>query len=343
MKTILLLLVLSTHFCYAQIADFTGGYDTSKLVLSYNTTTTEMQAYLSSSFSGIRSLGFSVRQPTPSTTPVTGKVMRCINNPVTGSLTFNFDVTSVDPKIIYGYSVDGIETALIPGKPNNVFVNQGSTFCFFMTVNDDTISNTAGFTGTITSFTHPYSVLPIQLVDFSGTSFGQLDQLKWQTAYEQNISNFVLEHSVDGVVYTAVINIPATNKINGSKYTYSSTPIATTSYYRIKIVETNGGFTYSPVVLTTSNGIVQSKLIQFGPNPFRDAINIVFTTKKAQRVVLKLYDLFGRQIAVQSEVLQAGIQNKSLHNLGNLAPATYVLNIVGDDGIIIGNQKVMKK
>jgi len=347
MKPIVFLLIMNMNFCYAQT--FTGDYAPAKWTLT-NTPSGQMYPNPSSSFYGpstnATGLAFTARPNSTAATPVTGKATQCIPIPQTGTLTFDFSLSSgtTQTGITYGYSINGTETPLTSGSIGPVAVVAGQVFCFFMNVNNVIIPDAASTnSGAFTNFTFAPGVLPIQLVDFSGISFGQLDELKWQTAYEQNISNFILERSVDGMVYTAVTSIPATNKINGSKYTYSSTPVATTSNYRIKIVETNGGFNYSPIILITSNGIVQSKLIEFGPNPFRDAINIVFTTKKTQRISLNLYDLVGRQIAVQTEVLQAGIQNKTLQNLGNLTPAEYLLIIVGDDGIVIANQKIIKK
>ncbi|WP_096348981.1 T9SS type A sorting domain-containing protein [Crocinitomix algicola] len=102
-------------------------------------------------------------------------------------------------------------------------------------------------TGILDILTGP---LPIELIEFEAslTSNSQV-QLSWTTKSERNNDYFTLEHSVNGVDWTAFDNVDgAGNSVSVINYEYTHLyPEENFNYYRLKQVDFNGAFSYSNV------------------------------------------------------------------------------------------------
>jgi hypothetical protein len=117
------------------------------------------------------------------------------------------------------------------------------------------------------------SSLPLHLISFSCTSSGNNSNiLQWQTSNEINTQAFEVERSFDGLYFSAIGNVDAAN-INGTNlYSYTDNAVSQeTSFYRLKMIDKNGSFSYSNIIKTkaASNG----KLTVF-PNPAINSIRI---------------------------------------------------------------------
>lgn len=74
--------------------------------------------------------------------------------------------------------------------------------------------------------------------------------LAWKTAHEVNVSHFEVERSTDGVVYYAIARLTARNQ-SQNEYAYaddiSSLRDKQQAYYRIRQVDQDGRYSYSPI------------------------------------------------------------------------------------------------
>ncbi|RPH95764.1 hypothetical protein EHM69_03515 [candidate division KSB1 bacterium] len=73
-------------------------------------------------------------------------------------------------------------------------------------------------------------------------------QLEWTTGAEENIRTFVVERSTDGIAYLPIGQVTARGSYSRYQYTDSSPLDADHNrlfYYRLKIVERSGSFSYS--------------------------------------------------------------------------------------------------
>lgn len=96
----------------------------------------------------------------------------------------------------------------------------------------------------------PIVFLPIDLVSFNATPYEDIVNLRWETASEKNSERFIVERSSDLIHYHEIIEMPA-NGFSDNTIIYSNSdrdPLAGTSYYRLKQIDTNGDYTYSNVV-----------------------------------------------------------------------------------------------
>jgi hypothetical protein len=113
--------------------------------------------------------------------------------------------------------------------------------------------------------------LPLTLVSFTGSRYNQYNQLQWKTADEVNTRNFVLERSADGSSFTAIATIAANGVGNGA-YSYKDyITFKGKIYYRLKMVDIDGHYTYSTIITLVNNG---NNAVNIYPNPASDVVYI---------------------------------------------------------------------
>ncbi len=115
--------------------------------------------------------------------------------------------------------------------------------------------------------------LPVKLISFTARPIDDKTLLHWETANEINIKGFIVERSGDAVNYTALLFVPPTikNAGNGSYTFIDSLPLKGKNYYRLKLLDNDGSFTYSNTVLDIFQSI--SSNIKLYPNPCVDHLD----------------------------------------------------------------------
>ena len=104
------------------------------------------------------------------------------------------------------------------------------------------------------------SVLPVQLIKFQAKPNLNTVEITWTTLSELNNSLFMLERSNDGYSFETIDNIPgAGTSLTITNYrSIDYSPLNGTNYYRLKQVDHDGAFEYSPirtVVIGTTHDI----------------------------------------------------------------------------------------
>jgi hypothetical protein len=137
--------------------------------------------------------------------------------------------------------------------------------------------------------------LPVRLGKLDGVIRTKTAELQWQTFGESNSAHFLVEHSNDGNAFTEIGKIAAAgNSTQKRSYSYvHKDVVGGIHYYRLKMVDKDGSFSYSNVVKLSSNGTVAFDVF---PNParhsisisgLRNAVNEVTITTTDSRVVMK--------------------------------------------------------
>jgi hypothetical protein len=140
------------------------------------------------------------------------------------------------------------------------------------------------------------SVLPLHLLSFTGHRVNATNQLKWQTADESNTSRFVIERSIDKGGFTAIGQVAAYGTGNGN-YAYNDMAApAGITFYRLKMVDADGTFTYSnTVTLSMSPSQQASKAF---PNPVSDHVFIQVNDQKLLNTKASVLDINGKLLFV---------------------------------------------
>jgi hypothetical protein len=140
------------------------------------------------------------------------------------------------------------------------------------------------------------SALPISLINFSGTNESAGNRLVWSTASTDNKSRYEIERSMDGVDFKNIGTVTG-NSDAGNRQSYSFIDNSMQPglvYYRLKMIDVNGNYNYSPIIRIQVN----EKAIQVNmyPNPLKDQLLIKANFNIPLQSIVQLYDASGKQI-----------------------------------------------
>lgn len=123
-------------------------------------------------------------------------------------------------------------------------------------------------------------------LSFEGRKSGKDILLNWTTPPENNSDRFIIEKSLDGIVYNQIGIVKAAgNRILLEKYQFADNRIESFNYYRLKVFNKEGSYNLSPVVvIRNSDGKQQLQVA----NPFSDNIAIRFLQQPAGEIKAEL-------------------------------------------------------
>ncbi len=124
------------------------------------------------------------------------------------------------------------------------------------------------------------SALPLDLLSFSATATEESNKpmtlLTWKTANEQNVERFDVERSLDNKIFTTLSRISAKNGNEQIYQTVDEKPIAGVSYYRLKMLDKDGSFTYSLIRSVVFND-AKKVVLKVYPNPAYNSLTIDYS------------------------------------------------------------------
>lgn len=175
-------------------------------------------------------------------------------------------------------------------------------------------------------------IVPVELTAFTASSAGSNVTLNWSTATEINNSGFEVERASTSPRQEAWEKIGFVQG-NGTttlaqQYSYIDKNVSAGSYsYRLKQIDFDGTFTYSPVAEVEVSAPVNFELAQNYPNPFNPGTTIQFSLPKSSNVLLKVYNLLGQEVAT----LLDGFKEAGIHYINfdaaNLNSGLYIYKI----------------
>ena len=172
------------------------------------------------------------------------------------------------------------------------------------------------------------SALPVSFTAISATEAGNAVNVKWNTAKETNIASYEVERSSNGVAFTTINSTKAEAATSYAIEDASIPATATTLYYRIKAIGTDGTTEYSAIAkLSTHNSSLST--ISIYPNPVKTALNITLGSANGNYDV-RIATIAGQQVFGKSG---ATLTNGKLTlDARNFASGVYVLELVDAKG-----------
>jgi Secretion system C-terminal sorting domain len=187
-------------------------------------------------------------------------------------------------------------------------------------------------------------VLPVTILDFSA-SYASANNVKvaWTTTNEINASYFEVERSSDKTSFIGVAQVNASESFNPI-HSYSINDqlynvTGNTVYYRLRIVDNDGKYTYSkiiPLILSQPENI-----FSVYPNPVDNYAIVNLFADNSGSAMLRLIDNSGRQIITKSFGVTNGNNSILVDQLGNLPKGIYVIQVIFNNNLY--NQKIIKK
>jgi hypothetical protein len=155
--------------------------------------------------------------------------------------------------------------------------------------------------------------LAVELLGFNAVLMNKKVDLLWSVADEKDVSQYIIERSFDGKTFDFL------NKSDkGIFLTTDNNPQSGTNYYRLKIVELDGLFTYSPI-RSAQIELGQNNNFKVYSNPTSDVLNIQCQIESPQVIDFELINLIGQ--TVHSHQLNAKEGYSQLQIATRLFPA----------------------
>lgn len=176
------------------------------------------------------------------------------------------------------------------------------------------------------------SVLPLQLLNFSGSLVDDDALLKWSTANEHNTSHFIVERSLDGLHFVSLASVNTVGNGSGvANYNFKDTSISSIPFlnifYRLKEVDKDGKLNLSNVIIITFKN---TKTILIYPNPAKRTINVLFNKPGNNISYVKIYSMSGKLVVYQK---LTGLSSQEIH-LPVLSNGNYKVIITSNEKVV---------
>jgi hypothetical protein len=183
--------------------------------------------------------------------------------------------------------------------------------------------------------------LPLDLLSFKARLEGINGQLTWTVAQERAVSHFEIERSADGKKFDYVVGRVNSVGDHAEPHTYTisdNSLMNGTNYYRLKMIDRDGKFTYSSVELLQLS-VDNSSLLSVYPNPSSDKVYITLSNERERNLGMYIMDIAGKEVYRQQVALVKGI-NKVEVSLAELLDGNYFIRL---DDPTISTIKIVKK
>ena len=170
-----------------------------------------------------------------------------------------------------------------------------------------------------------FNALPAKLLYFTAIADGNRVRLNWEAANEQETVKYEIEKSLTGSNFNKISTVISRQLSQSAYIDFDNAPALGWNYYRLKIIDKQGNFTYSPVrPVKFAKGLEEVKIF---PVPATDVLNVLLPSSYINSATLLLYGIDGKFISL----LKPTVNNIKI-NVKPLAGGTYVLKIIKGNG-----------
>lgn len=169
----------------------------------------------------------------------------------------------------------------------------------------------------VSSLTVPVSgTLPLHFTGFSVKDNGCSGSVSWITADEQDVNNFEVQQSFDGITFSLFKTVPS--KGNGrNEYEIVVSQSQRRMYYRVVAVDIDYKKTYGSVQVLQLANCTKASLVKVFPIPAGINEKITIQSNANDKITYKLVDITGRiiQTGVFVRTTQLAVLNRGTYLL----------------------------
>jgi hypothetical protein len=172
--------------------------------------------------------------------------------------------------------------------------------------------------------------LPLTLLSFTAEKYNENGLLKWLVTAQVNVDFYEIQRSINGNDFAPVGKVAS---VLGSgtdvSYTYTDTLNGMNAgliYYRLRMVDRDGKFSFSPVKYISFTG--NNPSVQVSPNPVTTMVVVRFGAVVAGPYQVSFYNTEGRRLMKRNIDVS---QNSSFNfpRSSTMPPGTYVIVVSG--------------
>jgi hypothetical protein len=183
-------------------------------------------------------------------------------------------------------------------------------------------SRTAGYNAYSpkTFFSYSSLTLPLKLTDFRAAKVGSEVAINWLVAEESNIDRYDLQRSSDGIHFTTISTVKATNAAIPTQYnTKDASAGAGANYYRLLIVERDKS-EYSSVLMINNSSLKNSFVATYAGH---NNLNVSLSGINAGNYKLSVFNTTGQLIQAINFVHDGATINKNVALQSNMSTGIY--------------------
>jgi hypothetical protein len=177
------------------------------------------------------------------------------------------------------------------------------------------------------------STLPVNLLNFSAIFNNQQTMLKWSADQEAGFEKYIVERSSTSSDFQPIGEKRYAGTAGRNNYEFTddlSAVNGSTFYYRLKMLDLDGKFTYSSIVMVKKEA-KKINGIALNPNPIiSGATTIRFTADQPTTVDIKVVDVSGKVLLQQKTKANDGNNSIPINNLDKLKPGLYLLQLINE-------------
>jgi len=180
-----------------------------------------------------------------------------------------------------------------------------------------------GFSGFFVSTVN--LALPLQLLQFTGAWQNDAVHLHWLTTAEVNTRQFVVQRSQDGVSFKSIGVVAAQSTTGNHSYVFTDqNATGNKSFYRLKMQDIDGRFTYSKLIAVNAGNLMSGFTVY--PNPVATSARIVFSTVASIHYEITVTDIDGKILQRFTGISVPGVNTFSL-NVSPWASGNYLISL----------------
>lgn len=167
------------------------------------------------------------------------------------------------------------------------------------------------------------TVFPVELLHFEGVAAQEQIQLSWSTAWELNNDRFVVQRQANGAFISIGEVKGKQNSRELSRYEFTDdAPLLGSNIYRLKQVDLNGSFSYSPAIEVVFS---RNKGVYLFPNPSKQQFSVQLEAGEAGELDIRVLSMRGKEV-LRKQVHASGGAAISLE-WGSIPAGVYVYEI----------------
>lgn len=181
------------------------------------------------------------------------------------------------------------------------------------------------------------STLPITLFNFTGINTPEGNKLSWITSSEVNSKQFDLEKGYNGQSFSTIATISAAGISNTNQfYNYvDKKPLKGQNYYRLKMIDKDGSFKLSKVILLDNRNNYALAVLQNNPTPGNNLARLIITDRESSGSIITVSNMAGQVVQTHKINNPTGGNIQINLEAKGLTTGTYLISYKNNNGEIL--------